>query len=431
MLLAAPLALFSTAVDLSLSWQLAELDLRRVSVRAGAAPWAGCFYNFPSGAQYAHDCAGVVTGGSCNVSCAPGWEGSSSVLTCSADGGLFGTFPSCSFVVVTQTQTSTATSTMTMTTTNTDILFEIRVAVMGRFMVTVNSSQEFMSDLVVLGAFANVLATVIRVDPARLSVSFEGARRLEGFSLEGPRARRLAELVQVTYQTWIMGQTQEEADSLGMNISMSMNSTSLSQFSDLLLAQLGSQKGLYYALDIQSHNVDITVGSRIQEVVAKAKNETACPVVSLPALSGGGQFDCQEPLFAGETCNTTCDSGMMVSVACLADGTWLLESDCPLQFHDPVQAGVDPFLIVVLGSALGLCCLVAVCGLILCTRRSDKTAPDSEPKEEAPPLPQPLPSILELPKQDDFDTSFWNWAERQSAFDNKRYPSPSRLKSRK
>ncbi|CAE7885767.1 CSMD1, partial [Symbiodinium necroappetens] len=118
----------------------------------------GCFYNFPSGAQYQHDCDGVVTGGSCNVSCAEGWEGPGSVLSCSADAGLVGAFPACSFLVVTQTITSTTVS--TMTTTNTDLLFEIRVAVTGRFIVAVNNSQDFMSDDSVTAAFATVLATL-------------------------------------------------------------------------------------------------------------------------------------------------------------------------------------------------------------------------------------------------------------------------------
>eukprot|EP00439_Symbiodinium_sp_Y106_P068623 s154_g11.t1 len=301
----------------------------------------GCFYNFPSGAQYQHDCDGVVTGGSCNVSCAEGYEGPSSVLRCSADGGLVGAFPACSFLVVTETITSTTVS--TMTTTNTDILFEIRVAVAGRFIVAVNNSHDFMSDANVTEAFAT------------------------GYGLlEESTSRRLAEQVQVSYQTWIMGRTQEEADSLGMNISAGMNFTSLAALGDLLLAELSSEKqgknlekGLYYALDVRSHNVDITVGSRIQEVVAKAKVDETCPVVNLPAISGAGPFDCQELFW-----------GAIGIPRCLNSA--LLASDCVPLSDDPVQAGIDPLLIVVLGSALALCCLVT----------------------------------------DDFDTSFWNWAER-------------------
>ncbi|CAE7718647.1 HET-E1 [Symbiodinium sp. CCMP2592] len=371
----------------------------------------GCFYNFPSGAQYQHDCDGVVTGGSCNVSCAEGWEGPSSVLRCSADGGLVGAFPACSFLVVTETVTSTTVS--TMTTTNTDILFEIRVAVAGRFIVAVNNSQDFMSDANVTEAFATVLATLIPIDPTRLAVSFTAARRLQDYGLLAEsRSRRLAEQVQVSYQTWIMGRTQEEADSLGLNISSGMNFTSLAALGDLLLAELGSEKGLYYALDVRSHNVDITVGSRIQEVVAKAKVDETCPVVNLPAISGAGPFDCQEPKFVGQSCNATCSSQEIVSASCLSDGTWLLASDCVPLSDDPVQAGIDPLLIVVLGSALALCCLVTVCGILCARRTTEKTVPEPEVKEEAPPLPLPLPSILELPKQDDFDTSFWNWAER-------------------
>ena len=100
----------------------------------------GCFYNFPSRAQYVHDCDGVVTGGSCNVSCAEGWSGPSSVLSCSTDGGLLGTFPRCSFVAATQTLTSTTVSTATATSTNTDELFEIRVEVMGRFLAMVSEA---------------------------------------------------------------------------------------------------------------------------------------------------------------------------------------------------------------------------------------------------------------------------------------------------
>ena len=65
------------------------------------------------------------------------------MLSCAADGGLFGNFPSCSYVVATQTLTST--TAFTATTTNTDILFEIRVVVSGQILLEAGSFPGFVS----------------------------------------------------------------------------------------------------------------------------------------------------------------------------------------------------------------------------------------------------------------------------------------------
>ncbi|CAJ1425186.1 unnamed protein product [Effrenium voratum] len=76
-----------------------------------------CAFNLPVGPQYFHDCQGVLTGASCTVGCAEGWEGPSEVLTCSTSGALQGTFPLCSFITSTRTSTTSSTRTSSKTAT--------------------------------------------------------------------------------------------------------------------------------------------------------------------------------------------------------------------------------------------------------------------------------------------------------------------------
>jgi len=79
--------------------------------------------SLPVGAQHAHNCSGLTTNETCNVSCAPGHEGESVLVLCDDD-GLFqpqGDFPACPAITSTSTVSMTTVSTTKMTVTMTSI----------------------------------------------------------------------------------------------------------------------------------------------------------------------------------------------------------------------------------------------------------------------------------------------------------------------
>eukprot|EP00439_Symbiodinium_sp_Y106_P082660 s56_g22.t1 len=96
-----------------------------------------CVYNLPVGSQYAHNCSGVTTGGSCLVACGPEFEGPSEVLTCGTDRAFNGTFPLCLFVTSTATSTR---STTYSTTVSTSFTLEITSTTLTRTSTTVQTT---------------------------------------------------------------------------------------------------------------------------------------------------------------------------------------------------------------------------------------------------------------------------------------------------
>ncbi|CAE7251970.1 unnamed protein product [Symbiodinium necroappetens] len=96
-----------------------------------------CLYNLPFGAEYADDCAGVVTDGTCAVTCAAGWQGGSSTWTCMPDGVLNGTYPECLEITSTATSTTqTATTTVSSVTTTSTTYWNGTVLFSGYLDVT-------------------------------------------------------------------------------------------------------------------------------------------------------------------------------------------------------------------------------------------------------------------------------------------------------
>ncbi|CAJ1433508.1 unnamed protein product, partial [Effrenium voratum] len=333
----------------------------------------GCFYNFPRAAQFSHDCDGIATGDVCTVRCAVGWADPSGsdgwLLRCLANGGLSGALPSCQ--VVTATMTST-----TGTSTVTDL--EVRVTVAGELQLEV-SGEGFLEEAGAQRALAQVMVELLRLAPYQLSLTLAEA--------SGNGTRRLAPL-KASYSAVLAAETQQQADTLGANLTARVNATGLEELqrwvAAALRAELGEEKAALYALQVRAHYVDIYVGTRQQEVVAKEVAE--CGVQNLPAVGGAGAFVC-----AGTSCRAPCDAGGEALLQC--SGGWQIQEECANAF--------SYVWVIVLGSAGALCCLVTICGLA-CACRGSKTAPEPEPQE-----PQ-TPSIRELPSGE----AFQNWASQ-------------------
>lgn len=235
-----------------------------------------CFYNFPTGSQFTHTCDGVKTGQQCTASCADGWDGSSTSLTCESQGGLNGSFPVCSLQTVTQTQTSTKTTTSTATSTMTDL--EVRVNVAGSVRMEVNNTDEFISDPDVQQALSTVLAEIMVIPVQRLQLSLVLANQ----------SGRLLAVGSVTavYSAWLSADSQQQADLLGSNITSRLDAVSVTAMQTLIVDSLTQVSGKDYAIVVQSHNAEILVGTRRQEAVAKLPD--LCYPSDFPVIVGRG-----------------------------------------------------------------------------------------------------------------------------------------------
>lgn len=119
-----------------------------------------CAYNIPFGPQFSHDCQGIVTDQSCNVSCAVGYAGPSVTWSCGTDGVLNGTYPTCSQLPATRTSTSTSTaSTATGTSSSTTSTFYELVQILGD--LDVLASAGFLEDAKVPEGLARGLAELL------------------------------------------------------------------------------------------------------------------------------------------------------------------------------------------------------------------------------------------------------------------------------
>lgn len=357
-----------------------------------------CFYNFPTGSQFLHTCDGIRTGGQCTASCSSEWEGDSATLTCEPEGALSGNFPVCTLRTVTQTRTTSLTSTWTVTTTLTD--FEVRVNVAGVLRMDVNNSVEFVQDPDAKGVVGQVLSNLIGVGIEELQLSMVLTTETLG---------RLLAVGGVTavYSVWFLADTQQQADDLGSNITAQLDAASVFTLQQLIvdgMMNVSEAKVGFYSIQVLAHNADILVGTRRQEAVSKlvtGADGTICSPSSFPVITGAGPFDCQEPQVVGQQCRAPCDSGVEAVVTCDEQG-WQLQDECPPESY---------LLVVIFASAGALCCLITVC-VVLCACRGDAKTHPEEDRQETPDLPPPLPSIHELPQPENFDTSYYNWAEQ-------------------
>ena len=233
-----------------------------------------CFYNFPSGSQFLHDCDGIRTGGQCTASCGDAWDGQSTTLTCEAEGALSGTFPVCILRTMTQTQTVT-------TTTSTMTDFEVRVNVAGVLRMEVNNSQEFVQDPDAKQMVGQVLGRLIGIGIEELQVSLIIPSETVGRLLASGG-------VTAVYSAWFLTETQRQADDLGSNITARLDEASVVVLQGMLvdaLMNISEGKVAIYSIQVLAHNADITIGSRRQEAVSKLVTGTCSPS-SFPVISG-------------------------------------------------------------------------------------------------------------------------------------------------
>ena len=189
-----------------------------------------CFFNFPTGSQFTHNCDGIRTGESCTSSCVDGWDGQSTTLTCGVEGGLQGSFPVCTLQTVTKTATQTST-----TRTSTD--FELQINVAGTLRLNVNNSNAFIQDVDAQRVVGEVIAGLIGVSVEQLQLSLTAVVS---------SGRRLAfGGVQAAYSTWFVADTQEMADALGNNITAQLDAAGVPLLQQLLvdaMTQISSDK---------------------------------------------------------------------------------------------------------------------------------------------------------------------------------------------
>lgn len=347
-----------------------------------------CFFNFPTGSQFTHNCDGIRTGESCTSSCVDGWDGQSTTLTCGVEGGLQGSFPVCTLQTVTKTATQTST-----TRTSTD--FELQINVAGTLRLNVNNSNAFIQDVDAQRVVGEVIAGLIGVSVEQLQLSLTAVVS---------SGRRLAfGGVQAAYSTWFVADTQEMADALGNNITAQLDAAGVPLLQQLLvdaMTQISSDKVAFYSVEVLAHNADIIVGTRKQETVAKSV-AVLCNPSTFPVITGAGPFDCQEPQILGQSCRAPCDSGAEFAVITCEEQGWTLQDECPTESY---------LLVIIFASAAALCCLIITCVVLCACRGGGKTAP--EVIDEPPPLPQPLPSIRDVPQPENYDTGYYSWAER-------------------
>ena len=258
---------------------IGSADNASVTLRGALPVCVGqvCFFNFPTGSQFSHNCDGIRTGQSCTTSCVDGLDGQSTTLTCGADGGLHGSFPVCTLQTITGTSTLTGTATTTQTYTN----FELRVNVAGTLRLNVNNSQAFVQDADAQRAVGQVIAGLIGVSEEQLQLSLIA---------DGSSGRRLAVGgVKAVYSTWFLANSQEKADALGNNITAQLNAADVVNLQELLvdaMSQISMDKVGIYSMEVLAHNADILVGTRTQETVAQVANDRICTPSTLPVIIG-------------------------------------------------------------------------------------------------------------------------------------------------
>jgi len=269
----------------------------------------------------------------------------------------------------------------------------MRVYVSGTLRLSVNNSEQFIQDADVKLVLGEVIAGLIGISPNQLDVSIvpfdESARMLA----EGD--------VRVVYSTWFLSDTQEKADALGNNITSQLDAAGVVILKQLLvdaIVAISSDKAILYSIEVLSHNADILVGTRKQETVAKYSS-AICNPSNFPVITGAGPFNCEEPQVLGQSCRAPCESGVDAVITCEEQG-WQLQDECPAESY---------LLVIIFGSAGALCCLIIVC-VVLCACRPVKTAPIVAVDE--PSVPQPLPSIREIPQPESMDTGYYSWKER-------------------
>eukprot|EP00439_Symbiodinium_sp_Y106_P056687 s237_g7.t5 len=188
-----------------------------------------CLYNLPFGAEYADDCGrGVVTDGTCTVTCASGWEGGSSTLwTCMPDGVLNGTYPECLEITstatsTTQTGTTTVSSITTTSTTywNGTVLFsgylDLTPILAGRRPQLGRSelNEGFLNDVLSVEGLAHGLAELL--DLPRTDVEINLTLGISNATQE--------EVVRPFYNAYRPFYTSEEAAEFANNLSAYLDS---------------------------------------------------------------------------------------------------------------------------------------------------------------------------------------------------------------
>eukprot|EP00439_Symbiodinium_sp_Y106_P055192 s237_g7.t1 len=187
-----------------------------------------CLYNLPFGAEYADDCGrGVVTDGTCTVTCASGWEGGSSRWTCMPDGVLNGTYPECLEITstatsTTQTGTTTVSSITTTSTTywNGTVLFsgylDLTPILAGRRPQLGRSelNEGFLNDVLSVEGLAHGLAELL--DLPRTDVEINLTLGISNATQE--------EVVRPFYNAYRPFYTSEEAAEFANNLSAYLDS---------------------------------------------------------------------------------------------------------------------------------------------------------------------------------------------------------------
>eukprot|EP00435_Cladocopium_sp_Y103_P067875 s402_g30.t1 len=382
-----------------------------------------CFFNFPTGSQFTHDCDGIRTGESCTSSCVDGWDGQSTTLTCGVEGGLQGSFPVCTLQTVTQTATQTST---TQTSTN----FELQINVAGTLRLNVNNSDAFIQDADAQQVVGEVIAGLIGVSVEQLQLSLTAVASL---------GRRLAVGgVQAAYSTWFMADTQEMADALGNNITAQLDAAGVPLLQQLLvdaMTQISSDKVAFYSVEVLAHNADIIVGTRKQETVAKSIT-VLCNPSTFPVITGAGPFDCQEPQILGQSCRAPCDSGAEFAVITCEEQGWTLQDECPTESY-LLDAGIQAlvsflswFFFPNAGQSLtkpsDYRFLLVSLFPDLKSVKSIFAYPREDPLLEWAGMRQVYcyfqkvtsflvlarPSIRDVPQPENYDTGYYSWAER-------------------
>ncbi|CAE7435457.1 CSMD3 [Symbiodinium sp. CCMP2592] len=131
-----------------------------------------CAYNIPFGPQFSHDCQGIVTDQSCNVSCAAGFAGPSVTWSCGTDGVLNGTYPTCSQLPATRTSTTMSTaSTVTGSSSSTSSVADLLVQILGELDLV--SSPAFLDDSKVPEGLDTGLRELLGTPEAEVQVTLE------------------------------------------------------------------------------------------------------------------------------------------------------------------------------------------------------------------------------------------------------------------
>jgi len=224
-----------------------------------------CLYNLPFGAEYADDCAGgVVTDGTCTVTCAAGWQGGSSTWTCMPDGVLNGTYPECLEITSTATSTTkTATTTVTSVTTtsttywNGTVLFsgylDLTPVLAGRRLQMGRSelNEGFLNDTLSAEGLAHALAELLDTSEADVEINLT----------LGISNATQEEVVRPFYNAYRPFYTSEEAAEFASNLSAYLDSKPHAEVVSVFNSKLDLVDSAYRIGELQQMLVSFDQGS--------------------------------------------------------------------------------------------------------------------------------------------------------------------------